>query len=209
MLLEKALEGAKSLNAQTKLIHLYDLNFKGCVSCFFCKTKKNYLSGRCGHKDDLTEVLELVENSTGLILGSPIYVGDVTGVMRCFLERYAFINLAYDPKAFAVRTQGQAVGLIYTMNVQEEDLDAMGYGPIFRSHKSLLERLQSPIVEQLFACDTLQFDDYSRFHAPMFDEAHKKRVRSEQFPIDLKKAYDLGRLLASQSHSQAHSQGHS
>ena len=36
-LLNKALEGASSQGATTELIHLYGLNFKGCVSCFACK----------------------------------------------------------------------------------------------------------------------------------------------------------------------------
>lgn len=38
-LLNKALEGAASQGAETELIHLYDLNYKGCVSCFACKIK--------------------------------------------------------------------------------------------------------------------------------------------------------------------------
>ena len=33
-LLNKALEGAAAQGVQTELIHLYDLNFKGCISCF-------------------------------------------------------------------------------------------------------------------------------------------------------------------------------
>ena len=33
-LLDKALEGAASQGAETELIHLYDLNYKGCISCF-------------------------------------------------------------------------------------------------------------------------------------------------------------------------------
>ena len=37
-LLSKALEGAASKGAKTELIHLYHLNFKGCISCFACKT---------------------------------------------------------------------------------------------------------------------------------------------------------------------------
>jgi len=37
-LLEKALEGAASRGAETELIHLYDIDFKGCISCFACKT---------------------------------------------------------------------------------------------------------------------------------------------------------------------------
>ncbi len=57
-LLEKVLEGAASEGAETEMIHLYDLNFKGCTSCFACKVKdgKNY--GKCTIKDDLTLVLE-------------------------------------------------------------------------------------------------------------------------------------------------------
>ena len=36
MLLAKALEGAASQGAETDSFHLYDLNYKGCVSCFAC-----------------------------------------------------------------------------------------------------------------------------------------------------------------------------
>ena len=39
ILLEKALEGAASQGADTELVHLYDLDFKGCSSCFSCKLK--------------------------------------------------------------------------------------------------------------------------------------------------------------------------
>lgn len=38
-LLNKALEGAASFGAETEIINLYDLNFKGCTSCFACKIK--------------------------------------------------------------------------------------------------------------------------------------------------------------------------
>ena len=38
-LLKKALEGAESKSAETELINLYDLDYKGCKSCFACKTR--------------------------------------------------------------------------------------------------------------------------------------------------------------------------
>jgi multimeric flavodoxin WrbA len=38
-LLKKALEGASSQGAETELVHLYDSNYKGCISCFACKEK--------------------------------------------------------------------------------------------------------------------------------------------------------------------------
>jgi multimeric flavodoxin WrbA len=37
-LLNKALEGAAAHGAEIEMIQLYDLNFKGCISCFACKT---------------------------------------------------------------------------------------------------------------------------------------------------------------------------
>ena len=38
-LLQKALEGAKSMGADTEIVHLYDLNFKGCTSALPVKEK--------------------------------------------------------------------------------------------------------------------------------------------------------------------------
>lgn len=42
ILLNKALEGSASLGAETELIHLYDIDYKGCTSCFACKRKLLY-----------------------------------------------------------------------------------------------------------------------------------------------------------------------
>ena len=55
-LLNKALEGAASQGAETKIVHLYDLDFKGCISCFTCKTRGGKSYGTCGVKDDLTPI---------------------------------------------------------------------------------------------------------------------------------------------------------
>ena len=37
-LLKKALEGAESCGAEIEFINLYDLDYKGCISCFACKS---------------------------------------------------------------------------------------------------------------------------------------------------------------------------
>jgi multimeric flavodoxin WrbA len=197
-LLAEALKGARSQGAETELIHLYDLSFKGCVSCFACKTKENYRSGKCAQKDDLAPVLELAARSSGLVIGSPIYIGDVTASVRAFLERFVFKNLAYDAEEPLAGPPIPALGLVYTMNIPAESLEPYGYTSMFSAHKQIFSRLKPPLLEQLFCCDTLQFRDYSRFHAPMFNEAHKREVREREFPGDLKKAFDLGVRLALQ-----------
>lgn len=39
-LLESAMKGAADAGAETELIHLYDYEYKGCISCFACGTVK-------------------------------------------------------------------------------------------------------------------------------------------------------------------------
>ena len=80
-LLEKALEGAASEGAETELIHLYDFNFKGCISCFACKLKDGKSYGKCAMNDELTHVLAKLKEADAVILGSPIYLGNSTGAV--------------------------------------------------------------------------------------------------------------------------------
>jgi multimeric flavodoxin WrbA len=72
-LLKHALDGAASKGAETELIHLYDCNYKGCISCFACKLKDGKSYGRCAVNDDLKPILNKVHDADAIILGSPIY----------------------------------------------------------------------------------------------------------------------------------------
>ena len=49
-----------------------------------------------------------------------------------------------------------------------------------------------PHSETLFSFDTYQFDDYSKMVADRFDANKKAKRRKEIFPIDCKKAFDMG-----------------
>lgn len=55
-LLNQALMGAQAAGAETKMISLYPLQYRGCVSCFYCK-RKDKEHGTCIIKDDLTPVI--------------------------------------------------------------------------------------------------------------------------------------------------------
>ena len=49
--------------------------------------------------------------------------------------------------------------------------------------------------ETLYACNTYQFSDYSRYAMTVFKEEDKRKYRDEHFPQDLKNAYELGKRL--------------
>jgi len=71
----------------------------------------------------------------------------------------------------------------------------LNYDALFESFKNRLQILNGP-SEFLVSRDTYQFDDYSKYEASMFDEKHKSQVKAKQYPIDCKKAFEMGVRLS-------------
>ena len=44
-MLESAMNGAQEVGAEVELVHLYEIDFKGCKSCFACKIKNSKTNG--------------------------------------------------------------------------------------------------------------------------------------------------------------------
>lgn len=198
MLLNNALEGAASKGAETELIHLYELNYKGCVSCFACKLKGGKSYGRCAVNDDLTRVLSKVEEVDAIILGSPIYLGTTTGEMRSFMERLIFPYLVYDKSHSTLFKKKISTGFIYTMGLNEEGMKARGYDQQFQVTEMFLKRIFGA-SESLYVTDTYQFEDYSKYVSSAYNPEEKARRREEEFPKDCKKAFAMGVRLAGHS----------
>ncbi len=190
-LLEKALEGAASEGAETEMIHLYDLDFKGCISCFACKLRDGKSYGKCAMQDDLTPVLEKLEDADALILGSPIYLGNSTGEMRSFMERYIFPYLVYSDEPLTLYPRNIPVGFIYTMGAKEEFFDIFGLRTTIGLNENLAKRIFGDSAS-LCSTDTYQFDDYSKYVADRFDPEEKAKRRKEVFPQDCEKAFEMG-----------------
>ena len=195
-LLQKALEGAASAGAEVKLIQLADLDFSGCRSCFACKRLANPAPG-CVLKDALAEILKELLQADGIIMGSPIYFGAESGLYRNFLERLFFPMLRYTNPPSSRAEKRIDFGFIYTMNVPENLMDEYGYNAYLQSQSQTPGLIfNSRNIYTLYACDTHQFDDYSKYECTLFDAGHKAEMRETQFVSDLAKAFEMGRKLA-------------
>jgi multimeric flavodoxin WrbA len=113
-LLKNALEGSASMGAETELIHLYDLTYSGCISCFACKKLDRKKDGVCAVKDDLTEVLNRVRDADALIIGTPVYWHAESAATRAFLERLFFPWYNYSKDFKSLFPRRIKTGLIYT-----------------------------------------------------------------------------------------------
>jgi len=194
----EAERGAKEAGVATEIIHLFDLKYKDCISCFACKLKGNKTEGVCAVKDDLKPVLERIAEADGVIIGSPVYYGNLTGQALSFINRLLFPTMHYeiDPqtgKPKRVLEKEKKCGLIATMNAPEEYLKN-GYGSALKVAADCIGMVLGS-CETLYSCDTYQFKDYSKYYAGMWDERKKAEHREKQFPIDLNNAYQMGKRL--------------
>ena len=190
-MLKKFAEGASSISheIEIKTIRLYALDYKGCMSCMACKIKGK-ASNVCKFKDALTPVLEEIAQADGLVLGSPIYFGDVTGQMRTFLERLAFPWLSYNDYSMTAPKKMPVV-LLETMNGLPNRNNSQGYGSM---EYCIANALGQP--EKLYAYNTYQVKNYANFELGGFSEEAKRKYRDEHWEEDLKKAFDAGKRMA-------------
>ncbi|MBR1410007.1 MAG: flavodoxin family protein, partial [Prevotella sp.] len=190
-MLQKFAEGATSVSSdiEVKTVRLYGLDYKGCMSCMACKIKGK-ASNVCKFKDALTPVLEEIAQADGLVLGSPIYFGDVTGQMRTFLERLAFPWLSYNDYSLTAPKR-MPVLLMETMNGLPDRNNSLGYGSM---EYCIANALGQP--EHVNAYNTYQVKNYSNFELASFSEEAKRQYRDEHWEKDLQKAFDAGRRMA-------------
>ena len=193
-LLEHALKGAESAGAKTELFHMYNLDYKGCISCFACKRIGGKSYGHCAQKDDLTPVFKKAEKADAILIGSPIYFGITTGETRSFLERLMYPYLVYDPQRSSLFGRKIKTAFIYTAGAPEQMLKERGFDRNALGTEQAMERIFGS-CESLYVTDTYQFTDYSRYVSTAFDPEEKKKRRAEQFPKDCRKAFELGARL--------------
>ena len=89
-LVEKALAGAASVGAETEHLLLKDYDIRYCTNCLKCYADLDSKIAPCTHDDDMTLILEKIKEADGVLLGSPVHMGFVTGLMFVFMERVAF-----------------------------------------------------------------------------------------------------------------------
>lgn len=193
MMLKEAQKGAESAGAETEYADLYDLSFTGCRSCLACK-RKGAERCRCFWKDDLSPLIDRIFAADALIIGSPVYLGDITSQVHALIERLHFCALSYDDYSnyFTGRVD---VGIILTMNAPRAFYDSWYRGKADEV-RQMFYALNGK-VELLPCCDTLQVNDYSRFSMAGFDGEHKRQMRETQFPQDLAAAFRMGAELGS------------
>jgi|YelNatPaOPRAMG01_1025707.scaffolds.fasta_scaffold00665_4 multimeric flavodoxin WrbA len=94
ILVERVLMGAMEKGAQVEIFRLNELNIKGCQGCNYCQENES-----CKQEDDMQKIYRAFYLADAIVIGSPIYMGYVTGQTKIFLDRlYALLIMGKGPK---------------------------------------------------------------------------------------------------------------
>jgi len=185
--------GAKSVGdeIEVKTVRLYDLDFKGCRSCLACKLKDNP-SNICVFKDDLKPVLEEIAYADGIVLASPIFMGETTGELHSFLERWTFPWLSYKDYSNTCPKLMPVVA-IYTMNAAPEQMAFVEKGV---GMSEWVIQLTMKDFTRICANNTYQVKNYDRYEFAPNQAEMKQAWKDAHWEEDLQKAFDAGKRMA-------------
>lgn len=117
-LIETALAPLQEGGVQTEMVQLAGNKIGGCRACFACFKEKN---NRCVFDDDIVnECIARMEQSDGIILGSPTYFANISSEMKAVIDRCGMVSRAngdmYKRKLGAAVVAVRRAGAIHAFN---------------------------------------------------------------------------------------------
>ncbi len=141
---ENLLQNLKSLgNLEYEILALSDYNLKICRGCKLCLDKGEEL---CPLRDDRDILMEKMRQSDGIILASPNYSFQVSGLMKVFLDRFGFVF--HRPEYFGKTFTSIVAQGIYGGNKIVKYLDFVGRGLSFNVVKGCVVKTLEPMTEE-------------------------------------------------------------
>jgi multimeric flavodoxin WrbA len=133
-LLKRFRDTAQAFGAEIDYYALRNLHYRGCLGCLECKTK----SDKCVAPDDLTPVLENVREAEALVMATPVYLREMTSLLRAFIERtYSFFlpDFHTNPRPSRLKP-GKKLAFIQVQGQADDKL----FGDIFPRIEPLFKR---------------------------------------------------------------------
>ena len=92
LMVDSFIEGAKHAGANVETFKLKNYEINHCTGCYTCWTKT---PGECIFKDDMTMLRKKYREADLVVFASPLYIFNVTGIMKDFMDRLLPIMKPY------------------------------------------------------------------------------------------------------------------
>ena len=113
----KILEGARERGAETEVWYSGELDIKPCGGCLGCVQ-----SDQCVINDDMQKLYHALTEADALVLGSPIYMGQMSAQAKLFTDRlFAQITPRFSPR-FKEENAGKKLVLAFTQGNPDPEM---------------------------------------------------------------------------------------
>ena len=92
IMMNSILKGAREAGAEAVNIFLAEKQISYCKACKACWF--NHL-GQCVIKDDMSDILALIKTADICILATPLYIDNISGMLKVFMDRIITIASPY------------------------------------------------------------------------------------------------------------------
>ncbi|PKN51798.1 MAG: flavodoxin family protein [Deltaproteobacteria bacterium HGW-Deltaproteobacteria-13] len=131
-IVNEVLRGAKDAGAEIKIFNLNELSIRGCQACYKCQTPE----GQCVQKDDMATLYDELFSADAIVVGSPVFMFQVTGQMKIFADRLFALLYPKDgkPGNFGNKIKGKKAVAVYSQGQPDTSL----FAPQFDLHEGVL-----------------------------------------------------------------------
>jgi multimeric flavodoxin WrbA len=169
VIVNEVLRGAKESGAETKIFNLNKLNIRGCQACYKCQTPE----GKCVQKDDMAPLYDEIFSADAVVIGSPVFMFQVTGQTKIFVDRLFALLYLKDgqPGNFRNKVRGRKTVTVYSQGQTETGM----FAPQFDLHEGVLGFLGFKVQERIVAGGMIT-EDAAKENKEIMDKAYAAGV---------------------------------
>ena len=168
----------------TEIINLHDYKIDFCKGCEAC-----VLQGKCFIRDDANLIMKKIVESDGFIIGTPVYLNNMSGILKTFIDRtcswFHRSEISRKPVLILANTQGS--GIYNTLNSIKEVMIQWGVflgGTISRNGRNI----SKPIEEEELEYFVNLIESEGKSYSPSFKEIYtyniQRALATNIFPVD-------------------------
>ena len=97
-LLDHLFRGARAAGAECEEVVLASHKINRCLACDECHTSRHFLECAYSKRDDVANIFEKMKAADLLIYASPIYIFEISGLLKIFIDRMNSTSRTHDFK---------------------------------------------------------------------------------------------------------------
>lgn len=149
-ILRKMLQGAESKGAEVVFRDLNSMKIRGCQGCDWCKESE---SDFCVNKDDMQTIYEDLVCSDSVIIGSPVYMFQMSAQTKLMIDRFFGLLLP----GFKSKIGKKKLALVFAQGAPKDS-----FKDYIAATEKMLSFLKFDVTDILVASDC---GDYGSVHS--------------------------------------------